>query len=421
MKRIIQSNFGRHFSFGKFFKYMRGNTKFHHIFFKRGDKKYRTKHGEILMANKDIESTQKVFNIQGYAEDFLFSYMNTNFIFNALKESGTVFYEQKSKIVHNFEELCTKLKSELNLRLVFLNERDKIRWYIGEDIYVGIDKSEFSESINFAVLTTQQKLKDKFVEILTPYIKEEKKSKLIHMLCPNEYGSGETFYPVGEAGTPIEKNNYETNVVSDFEYAVSELNSNIPAGRLLIIDGPPGTGKSYFIRGILNEIKFATCVLLPASMIQGLDKPTIIPVLLKERQEKKTSKNGVESTQPIVVIIEDADDCLVPRGSDNMSAVSSLLNYTDGIFGSLFDLRIIATTNAKHFQMEKALSRSGRLLKRIHIDLLSQGRAEDVYERLTGKRCQIKKPISLADVYAKSKNVPVPEQKEDSESKLGFN
>jgi hypothetical protein len=67
------------------------------------------------------------------------------------------------------------------------------------------------------------------------------------------------------------------------------------------------------------------------------------------------AESGLETKKPqncpILFIIEDADDCLVPRGSGNVSTISSLLNYTDGIFGSMLDLRIIATTNAEKMEI----------------------------------------------------------------------
>ena len=378
--------------------------------------------GEIKLENTKNNNIKKIFNIQGYAEDFLYSYYYAQSIFDAIEINKTVHHATESEEIIDFEKLCKDLKLKFDLNLILSNDKSQTKWFISSNpsnfLYVSFEKSEMSEETNICVLTTDQKKKNEILKFIKLYTKTKKeKSRLIHMLCPNEYGPGETFHPIGEAGFPIEKDNYEFDVVSDFDYIVSELNSKLPNGRLVIIDGPSGSGKSFFIRGILSEIKFATCVLLPSAMIEKLDKPTIISVLLKERQNSKAEN---DAGQPVVVIIEDADQCLVPRAADNMSAISNLLNYTDGIFGSIFDLRIIATTNAKQFQMDKALSRSGRLLKRVHIDLLKPRRAEDIYKRLTGKEIQFKKEISLADIYAKSKGVVLQEQKEEIDSKLGF-
>ncbi len=48
-----------------------------------------------------------------------------------------------------------------------------------------------------------------------------------------------------------------------------------------------------------------------------------------------------------MLIVEDADECLVQRGSDNMSTIASVLNISDGILGSILDVRVLATTNAE--------------------------------------------------------------------------
>jgi ATP-dependent 26S proteasome regulatory subunit len=104
---------------------------------------------------------------------------------------------------------------------------------------------------------------------------------------------------------------------------------------------------------------------------------------------------------PILFIIEDADHCLVPRDDGNISTISSLLNYTDGIFGSMLDLRIIATTNAEHMDFDKALLRPGRLCRHVVVEPLSPEKAQQVYKRLTdGKEVTYTSKKTLAQVYA---------------------
>jgi ATP-dependent 26S proteasome regulatory subunit len=105
-------------------------------------------------------------------------------------------------------------------------------------------------------------------------------------------------------------------------------------------------------------------------------------------------------TKPMTFLIEDADACLVPRGADNVSLISSLLNLTDGIFGSMLDVRFIATTNASSIDFDPAITRPGRLCKHTYIDLLDSIKAGQVYARLTGgKEKKYSSKVSLATVY----------------------
>jgi ATP-dependent 26S proteasome regulatory subunit len=86
-----------------------------------------------------------------------------------------------------------------------------------------------------------------------------------------------------------------------------------------------------------------------------------------------------------------------------MSTISSLLNYTDGIFGAMMDIRIIATTNADTINFDTALTRPGRLCSHVYIDLLKPERASAVYKRLTkGKEKVYTDPVSLAQIYMDS-------------------
>jgi SpoVK/Ycf46/Vps4 family AAA+-type ATPase len=106
-----------------------------------------------------------------------------------------------------------------------------------------------------------------------------------------------------------------------------------------------------------------------------------------------------------VLILEDADECLVARGSEVGSPVTSLLNITDGILGSVLDIRVIATTNAKHTDFDKAITRSGRLSQHINIGSLCGGQAEDIYKRLVGKSSNFFKNSEkyiLSDIYRKA-------------------
>ena len=108
---------------------------------------------------------------------------------------------------------------------------------------------------------------------------------------------------------------------------------------------------------------------------------------------------------PIVLLIEDAEEVLLPRAADNSAGVAKLLNLADGMLGTALDIRILATTNANALSIDDALKRAGRLCRMQEIAPLSTAKANALYQNLTNKdNTPFTEPTKLADVYAKKYN-----------------
>jgi len=215
----------------------------------------------------------------------------------------------------------------------------------------------------------------------------------------------------GKAGIELERSNYAEDVLADFDHVVKDLQSADPCAKLIIADGEPGTGKTYLVRGITNAVDGATFVLVPPSMIADMMSPQFIPVLMDHHKE-----GG-----PIVFIVEDADSCLVKREGDNMNSISSLLNLGAGMFGDLFDVRVIATTNARKIDMDPAITRNGRCCRYIETKALSKTQAEKVFNRIVKDKTKVltidQKSYTLADIYHAARNEKDVKKEED---RMGF-
>lgn len=359
-------------------------------------------------------------------------FLGNNLIFQLLQQffkTGERFYNKQFEgLVENVEDFCAELEKIENIKKVFetISEDDRTIYYFFEHHFVSVYAPN-SNKITVDLITDKKEFLEKIAQFLETKFQEVKKEKQIHMITPDEYTEQISLYPMGDVSSELNRENYDEETLKKVDYVVNELNSKNPTGRMLLIDGSPGTGKSFLIRGILKELNFGICVLVPVSMLESLDKPTLIPLLMRNKSARNVSDLpsaralNESKGKPIILILEDADNILVPRAADNMSAISSLLNYTDGIFGSLFDLRIIATTNAPHVEIEKALLRPGRLLKRIHVGLLSRTKAEAIFERLTGRKRKFEKEISLAAVYSLSKGNEIEEDiDDDHQQTVGF-
>ncbi len=237
---------------------------------------------------------------------------------------------------------------------------------------------------------------------------------------------------LGHAGSPLEPRNYGTEVVADLAHVAADLESGEPCGRLILLDGPPGTGKTYLIRSLLDGVASALFVLLPAADVANSTSAEMMSILLEIKKKAASSPGTVSSStgrpRPVVFIIEDADQCLVPRAGDNMPSISTLLNLTDGILGSTVDLRCVCSTNARAEAVDDALMRQGRLCRRLNVGPLSEEQVLDVFARVSGGASwestgRELKPMVLANVYALGnavRNQVVLGPKPKSVSGLGF-
>lgn len=207
----------------------------------------------------------------------------------------------------------------------------------------------------------------------------------VFMLSTGRFGL--SLRRVGRIAQKIERDNYDEQTLEDFDHVVSDISNPDPCGRLVLVHGSPGTGKTFFVRGLIEAAANVAFVLVPAQLVSQLTSPQLGTLLAK-------MKIGT------CLIVEDADSLLVNRLADNISGVSAILNLADGIFGALTDVRLICTTNAKRLDFDEAILRDGRLCRKIEIGELPPERATEVLQRLVpGSEHRWEGKTPLASVY----------------------
>ena len=176
---------------------------------------------------------------------------------------------------------------------------------------------------------------------------------------------------------------------------------------LVIFDGAPGTGKTYYLRHLMETLKEShRFYFLPPSYIDLLTRPDFIGFWAEQRQAYSDSN--------FVVIIEDAEGALMSRGGDNRNQVSSLLNLSSGMLADFLRLQIICTVNCAATSIDPALLRPGRLICHKHFPRLDYASAARLADSL-GKNLPQSRDYSLAEIFAESvPNQPV-------KHALGFN
>lgn len=195
-------------------------------------------------------------------------------------------------------------------------------------------------------------------------------------------------------GLPLERENYSEEALKAIDAIRVDLETDYPLGRISILRGPTGTGKSHIIRSFL-KIPSCMFVYVQANLIPALGDPGLMQTIVNNRM----------AHGKVVFVVEDADSILASRQADNAQAVSALLNAGDGIFSDAMDIRFIMTTNLKHDEIDAAILRKGRLSGNCFVDKLSADQAGKVLARLVGKEKaegRIKSTKSLAEVYAEA-------------------
>ena len=93
---------------------------------------------------------------------------------------------------------------------------------------------------------------------------------------------------------------------------------------LSIFEGKPGTGKTFYLRHLMGELKEShRFYFIPTSAMGILSRSDFIGFWTDQRWHHSEKK--------FVVILEDSDAALMTRGSDNREQVSAILNLSDGI------------------------------------------------------------------------------------------
>ena len=161
---------------------------------------------------------------------------------------------------------------------------------------------------------------------------------------------------------------------------------------LSIFEGSPGTGKTFYLRHLMGELKEShRFYFIPTAAMGMLSRPDFIGFWTDQRWQHSKKK--------FVVVLEDSDAALMTRGSDNREQVSAILNLSDGMLADFLRLQIICTINCTAADIDPAMLRPGRLLCHRVFGLLNYPEAARLAESL-GRKLPHARDYSLAEVFA---------------------
>jgi hypothetical protein len=98
-----------------------------------------------------------------------------------------------------------------------------------------------------------------------------------------------------------------------------------------------------------------------------------------------------------ILIIEDAENVIMDRRVSSDTAVSNLLNISDGLLADFLNVQVICTFNHPLSMVDAALMRKGRLIAKYEFGKLSITKAQQLSDHF-GFNTIIDKPMTIAEI-----------------------
>ena len=120
---------------------------------------------------------------------------------------------------------------------------------------------------------------------------------------------------------------------------------------LVILHGEKGTGKTTYIRNLINNNPSRKFVYVTPDLVTLLGQPAFTSFL--------------NTLSDHIIILEDCENVIRDRKNTGMtSGVSTLLNMSDGLLADDLGIKFICTFNADVRDIDSALMRKGRLVSK---------------------------------------------------------
>lgn len=233
----------------------------------------------------------------------------------------------------------------------------------------------------------------------------EKKTISIGMVVREPHG-----YYVNDRSIDYDADSYKNldlHYGSGFEKSYETVLDSLKKKKngIVILNGTPGTGKTFTIRNIISRLSDCkNFIYVPSEFIEYVTSPEFSGFILDYVEDIKDDGKNV------VLILEDAERLVMKRTGGNLSqSITNLLNSTDGLLNDILNIQVILTFNTDIKEIDEAILRSERLIGRFTFTTLPEDRKIKILESIG---IVYDKEIhgelkTLSDIYAVSKGSEV--------------
>ena len=229
---------------------------------------------------------------------------------------------------------------------------------------------------------------------------EEKGIPEVGILSECRDGFEVTYHSISTESVSLE-DNYNDDFQEAHTVIYNRLKSKNSKG-IVLLYGNPGTGKTYYIRHLIDNID-KDFIIIPPNMADSLTNPALTRTLLENQKS--------------VLIIEDAEKLVMDRSRKD-SPVSSILNISDGLLSDCLQIQIICSFNTSLSKVDSALLRKGRLIAKYEFKDLEVKKAQSLSKKL-GFENTITEPMSLSAIFNQSEG-DFSSNIDENKNKIGF-
>ena len=304
-----------------------------------------------------LSQTQTIYDLYDYVENrFQLRFIEAS---TDLDERRiTVFADDLDAIRNLFQDTHTTYR--INNRTLAIESPDLLilSTCVGRtiDIKVMGDRGRVTETVRYISTSLET------VSVRVKWVYNAK-GESVRLPIRNDNLPTDSFYPSLRAGGGLIPY-YDRYLASD---------SNI-----LVLIGPPGTGKTSFIRGLLSHAQSDAIISYDTAI---LSDDEIFADFMSETER--------------FMVLEDADTFLASRGKGGNTIMHKFLNVGDGLL-STKGKKIVFSTNLPSVRdIDEALLRPGRCFDILRFDRLSADEARAIRPDFTGTE-----PVSLAELMA---------------------
>lgn len=217
---------------------------------------------------------------------------------------------------------------------------------------------------------------------------------------------GPTYY-TKKLGTP-DWPNLITNYAKTQQSALSDLlkyqAKDDESGRLILLRGTPGTGKSFYLRTLMQTWK-SWCSF---NYIIDVDKLFTYSSYMIEvfGTQDYSNDDDFDPDEPAevkskhnLIILEDCGELIAKDAkAQSGQSLSKMLNLADGILGQGSKCLILISTNEELKDLHNAVTRPGRCLANLEFPILPAAEALEWQEQHKVSN-PVKRNMSLAELY----------------------